>query len=241
MDRPWRWLLVSLLFALAFPSQAATLQVSPVRVDFAADQNAAGLGLRNPGDAPMYGQVRVFRWDQNADGDQLTPATEVVASPPLIKVDGHGGQFIRLVRVDHRSAAVEQSYRVLIDEIPAPDAPEQQGIAIRMRYSIPLFIAPDTSKAQADISWQLQRQGGKWLLTVNNRGNRHAQIGALSLTTADGRTLVVSEGLLGYALPGRERQWPVPAADKAGALNGQVQLKVDLDGRASAFTVIAQG
>ena len=48
----------------AVPVQAATLQISPVLVDLAPQQGATGIQLRNPGATPIYGQVRVYAWDQ---------------------------------------------------------------------------------------------------------------------------------------------------------------------------------
>jgi fimbrial chaperone protein len=42
-------------------SHAAVLQISPVMVDFDPSAVATGVTLRNPGDVPLYGQVRIFR------------------------------------------------------------------------------------------------------------------------------------------------------------------------------------
>lgn len=220
-------------------AHSAVLQVAPVKIDFSPQQNAAGIGLTNPGDEPIYGQVRVYHWDQNSGGDVLTPAKDVVASPPMIKVAAHGQQFIRLVRVDHQEAPVEQSYRLLIDEIVPPDAPQVQGIAIRMRYSIPVFIAAKAGNTEPQLDWRVRWHDNQWQLSVDNRGSSHAQVGALSLITAKGEDIVVSEGLLGYALPGRARQWPLPIKTAQG-LSGPLQIKVNLNGRAYTFNVVAQ-
>lgn len=229
-----------LLASLALPcAQAATLQVSPVKIDFAPGQNAAGLALNNPGDTPVYGQVRVFRWDQDAQGDVLSPSPEVVASPPIIQLAGRGQQLIRLVRVQPGNPAVEQSYRLLIDEIPPPGTDKHVGVAIRMRYSVPVFVAPAASAATA-LSWQVLRQDGQWLLRLDNHGQRHTQVGALTLQDAAGKTLQVSKGLLGYALAGHVRQWPLPA-NGAARLEGPLLIKVNLDGEPTTFKVAGEG
>lgn len=228
------WLLLASVAA-----QGAVLQVAPVKIDFSPQQNAAGIGLTNPGDEPMYGQVRVYHWDQNANGDVLTPAKDVVASPPMIKVAARGQQFIRLVRVDHQDAPVEQSYRLLIDEIVPPDTPQEKGISIRMRYSIPVFISAKADSSEPDLNWRVQWRDNQWQLSVDNRGISHAQVGALSLITASGEDIVVSKGLLGYALAGRARQWPLPIKTAQG-LSGPLKIKVSLNGRAYTFNVVAQ-
>ena len=220
-------------------AQGATLQVAPVKIDFVPGQNAAGLSLHNPGDAPVYGQVRVFRWDQDANGDVLSASPEVVASPPIIQLAGRGEQLIRLVRVQPGNPGVEQSYRLLIDEIPPPGTDKPVGVAIRMRYSVPVFVAPASSGAP-QLAWQVLRQDGQWLLRLDNRGQRHTQVGALTLQDAAGKTLQVSKGLLGYALAGHARQWPLPH-DGGARLDGPLLIKVNLDGHPSTFKVTGEG
>jgi hypothetical protein len=42
--------------------------------------------LQNLGEAPVYGQVRVYLWEQKDGDDVLTPTQEVVASPPIIQI-----------------------------------------------------------------------------------------------------------------------------------------------------------
>ena len=233
--------LCGLLLAACLMDQAdgATLQVSPVKVDFVPGQNAAGLALNNPGDTPVYGQVRVFRWDQDASGDVLSPSTEVVASPPIIQLAGHGHQLIRLVRVQPGNGTTEQSYRLLIDEIPPPDTDKHVGVVIRMRYSVPVFVAPKNEVAP-QLNWQVVRQDGHWLLRLDNRGQRHTQVGALTLQDAAGKALEVSNGLLGYALAGHARQWPLRSGSPV-KLDGPLLIKVNLDGQPSTFKVTGEG
>ncbi len=67
-------------------------------VDMSADANATGITLKNPGEKPLFGQVRVFRWDQASGEDTLTPTQDLVASPPLIQIGAHADQLVRLVR-----------------------------------------------------------------------------------------------------------------------------------------------
>ena len=66
------------------PVQAASLQVSPVTLLFQPGQPALGVTLRNTGDAPLTGQVRVFAWGQNGKEDTLDPVQALVASPPIM-------------------------------------------------------------------------------------------------------------------------------------------------------------
>jgi fimbrial chaperone protein len=217
-------------FVLGGLAQASTLQISPVTVELRADQPAAGVGLHNSGDKPLYGQVRVFVWTQNENGDVLEPTQSLVASPPIVQIAPNGDQLIRLVRVAPGPVATEQSYRLLIDEIPSADATPTTGVQVRLRYSVPVFVDATVPSAQPQLGWHLAKRDGAWFLAVENRGMRHAQIGALTLRNAAGQSFEVSRGLFGYALGGARREWRLPlnpSADLTGAvtvdgrINGQ--------------------
>jgi fimbrial chaperone protein len=209
---------------------AANLQISPVMINFRADQNAAGINLQNLGDAPAYGQVRVYVWDQKGGDDNLTPTQEVVASPPIVQIGPKGSQTIRLVRTGDMASASERTYRVLIDEIARDDGPAA-GVDIRLRYSVPVFVAPASDRGPENLAWTFFRKDGEWMLRVVNTGQRHAQIGAMSLTNQAGKDFVISKGLFGYVLAGSSREWRLPVA-KDAELDGPVAIKAFVNAKA---------
>ena len=207
------------VLAAGAPAHGANLQISPVSISFQPGQNAAGIQLQNNGDTPLYGQVRVYAWDQRDGVDALSPTTQLVASPPVIEIAANSTQTIRLVRRPGAQGAAgaggaEQTYRILIDELPRGDS-QQGNIAIRLQYSVPAFVLPADGQAAPRLEWSTFQRDGKWHLRAHNGGTLHAQIGATSVRVGE-RTVELSKGLLGYALPGRAREWPLPADVVAG-------------------------
>jgi len=197
-------------FIMACGAHAASLQISPVSISLRANQAAGGIGLQNLGERPVYGQVRVFAWDQRNGEDVLTPTDELVASPPIIEVVAKGTQTIRLVRKGGASpSGAERTYRLLIDEIPRDDE-QASGVAIRLQYSVPVFVAPSDAAAAPALAWSVLRKKDAWVLRLQNSGSVHAQVGAASLVDPAGKEIELSKGLLGYALAGREREWRLP-------------------------------
>jgi fimbrial chaperone protein len=210
-------------------AQAASLQISPVTVDMPANANAVGITLSNPGDQPLYGQVRVFRWGQGESGDTLDATQDIVASPPLIEIAPRSEQLVRLVRQAHDAVTVEQSFRVLIDEIPRPDSAAAGGVTIRLRYSVPIFVHPDGAIGRPDLSWQLLREPQGWMLRVSNAGHRRGQIGEVTLVAAD-KTWTLNKGLLGYVLAGQTQQWKVDL-DPGAVLQGPLTIRANINGQ----------
>ena len=105
----------------------------------------------------------------------MTPTDALAASPPLLQIGANAGQLIRLVRTAVDAPAAEESYRVLIDELPAPGTPVENGITIRLRYSVPVFVEPPGMPAPPR-AWRVERDAQGLRLAVDNRGGRRAQL-----------------------------------------------------------------
>lgn len=210
-------------------AHAASLQISPVMINLRATQAATGVSLQNDGDTPIYGQVRVFLWEQKGGDDVLTPTDELIASPPVMQIGPKSAQTIRLVR---RTGAVaagpERQYRVLIDEVPTT-AEARDGVAIKLQYSVPVFLAATTPNAAPQLAWQFFKRDDAWYLRVTNTGTLHAQIGATTLTVG-GKQHELSKGLLGYALAGRQREWRLNLAPTL-ALAGPLAIQSNINAR----------
>src|SRR5689334_20358942 len=72
--------------AVATAGSAASLRIEPVIIDVPAPGAAGLLTLHNDDMSEVTVQIRVFRWTQVNGKDALDPTTDVVASPPAIKL-----------------------------------------------------------------------------------------------------------------------------------------------------------
>jgi fimbrial chaperone protein len=239
------------LAAAVWPAaHAADLQVSPISLQFAAAEQAQGLWLSNTGNQPLRAQVRVQRWFQGNEGDQLEPARDLVASPPALEIAPGQRQLVRIVRPQPTTAAQERSYRLIVDELPAgagagvlnpqPLAAPAQGLQFLLRYSIPVFVAPQGPAApvpkQSDIR-SLSAQltvGAQTHLSVANAGVRRVRISQLVYEDAQGRRVTLVPGLLGYVLAGQQMRWVLPAGAR-GAPSGVLKARFNDDEQEQAF------
>lgn len=226
------WIAGSILMMLGIAAGAANLQISPVMVNLRAGQGASGISMQNLGETPVYGQVRVYLWEQQGGDDVLTPTQDVVASPPIIQIGPKSSQIIRLVRRSEQPPSGELCYRILIDEIPRDDNSPNSGVDIRLRYSVPMFVLPADERALTApaLAWSVFKKDGNWMLRARNSGQQRAQIGALTLVNPGGKPFVVAQGLFGYVLAGRLREWRLPVAKDAD-LNGTLEVKAIINTR----------
>jgi fimbrial chaperone protein len=204
-------------------ASAASLQVQPAMVDVAAPGGASSITLRNEGAAPIAVQVRVFRWSQ-ADGDErLEPTEEVVASPPEVTLAPHADYVARIVRVVKRPVGGEETYRLLVDELPDAAQAKANTIRLLVRHSIPVFFNTSDRTAPS-VDWSVARKGERLVLSARNNGDSHLRISALSLRDQKGKTISFGNGLVGYALGRSTMRWTVPGGAHGFATAGSVAI-----------------
>jgi len=210
---------------LALSAQAASLRISPIGLDLPSNQRAGSMTLVNTGGEPVNLQMRVFQWTQDAGEDVLTPTTALTVSPPAATIPPGASYTIRVARPAAAPVEGEQSYRLLIDELPKPIDPRtvDQGVSMVLRTSMPVFIAHP--KAMAQLAWRVWRDGQGLHAEVANQGNRHAKITGLSVQTSTGQTLAFGQGLNGYVLAGSRKRFDLPA-DTVPALGAGEPLKL---------------
>lgn len=114
-------LLSVLTAALVSPgaNSAATILLWPIDPWLAAENNATELWIQNQGDTPTTMQVRIVRWQQENGYERYKAQQEVVASPPIVRIEKGSKQLIRLIKQSTVPAGVEQAYRIIVDEIPS--------------------------------------------------------------------------------------------------------------------------
>src|SRR5262245_44897820 len=221
----------------ADPSWAASLQVSPVKVEVASPGAATTVKLRNEGTAPLNAQIRVFRWTQVNGEDKLEPTNDVVASPPIAKLAPKVDYTVRLVRVNKTPVSKEETYRLFVDELPDANNQRNRAVNLLLRYSIPVFFYPAAGNPPT-LTWSVEHSGGKLAVVAKNSGDRHLRISNLKLRDDKGGTISFGDGLSGYVLGGSSRRWLV-ASDK-GSLSAGSPIAVSAQGDQGPINASAQ-
>jgi fimbrial chaperone protein len=209
--------------------QAASLQVAPVLVEVPTPAVTATLRLHNEGTKPLDAQIRIFRWTQVDGVDSLTPTDDVAASPPAASLRPNIDYTVRIVRTTKEPVAKEESYRLLIDELPGPASGAVASVNIAMRYSIPVFFTVPGAAAAPKLSWELQRHANKPVIVVSNAGARRIRLANLKFTDGKGAVANFGDGLAGYVLGHSSRNFEVPAGAKGFGTGGVVSMSAQSD------------
>ncbi|CAI3128541.1 hypothetical protein MWMV2_MWMV2_01821 [Acinetobacter oleivorans] len=201
----------SLLLFLPSMLNAASIRLSPVSVEILNDQSASSISLYNQSNESSDLQVRVFEWRQNAGQDQLIPTDEIAVSPPFLKLQPNDSYNLRVVRINPVPVSGEQTYRIIIDELPKPidNRKVDQGVNVLLRSSLPLFVV--NKDAITKLTWSIQQEQNNSSLIINNVGNRHALLSNLTLvdTTANKSYAIKVNTVNGYILAGKARNFNI--------------------------------
>ena len=219
-----------LFLALGLPAQAGSLQVSTVSLDVVAPGAATTLILRNTGTEAISAQLRVFKWLQQNETEELIATEDVVASPPLAKLEPGQDYTVRIVRVARRPVEGEETYRLLVDELPQAQRAGGLGVKFALRYSQPVFFG-SASRVSPKLAWSAHASKGTLKLTAINSGERRVRLSAMKITNSGGQQIVSRDGLFGYVLGGARMTWDFPL-EKDKGISDNLHVAVSSDGGA---------
>ncbi|QNP50060.1 fimbrial biogenesis chaperone [Diaphorobacter aerolatus] len=167
---------------MASTVRAGGLEVSPTTLQITSQQSADGITLSNVGATALHAQVRVFAWSQQDNEDLLTPSNALIVSPPMLQIAPGSSQLLRVIRSSGAPApGTEQTYRLIIDEIPATVTPTDaagsappkglsNSLNFYMRYSLPVFLGDTNDAPKTQLTWRVDKAPREWTLTVTNNG-----------------------------------------------------------------------
>ena len=211
---------------------AASLDVNPVRIDLAGPGRPTELHLTNTGTQALSVQVDTRQWSQDANGaDELVDTKLLLAVPPLFTVAPGERQIVRIGYLGEVSADDEKSFRIIVTELaPSDHNKGEPGLAMRLRLSIPVFVAPASGVAVPEIVVSdFSPQADRASLILRNVGNAHAKLSGIDLRR-DGKWLPLpseSVNLIRYLLPNTQAEIAIP-----GDLRDLTALRIDTaDGR----------
>jgi fimbrial chaperone protein len=158
-----------LVFFTSFAS-AAQFSVSPVRIDFAAQDKTSSITVLNMGDSPLRIALEAKRWEQDQGGADLYTATsDLLFFPKQAEVAPHSKRVIRIGMLVPR-AEHEQAYRLYVNEQPPLKSEGGSQLAMVLSFGVPVFIQPQQVNLQAEAE-HLTVKNNKLSFTLKNTGN----------------------------------------------------------------------
>lgn len=218
-------LLMAPLASSPAQAQAGGIQVAPVLVSIPAERGISSLRVRNGRARATAFEIDAYHWRQEDGRDVLTPSGALIVAPGVFEIPAGGEQVVRL-GVRATSDGAEQSYRIVMRELPAaPGSGAVLGFMLEM--SLPVFITPAGAQGRLDA-----RIDGETLHIVN-AGDAHLQLTAIESLDAgslNGPRYLLAGGSAAISLPPRTRSIRLRAADVTGVQTERI-VDVSRQGR----------
>jgi fimbrial chaperone protein len=202
------------LFAIlaAAPARpAATLDIAPVLIDVAAPGATGTVSVKNDQARPISIQVRLFKWRQAEGEESYQPTEAVVASPPIATIEPGASLTIRVIRAAETPATTEESYRLVLDQLPEADRNGRAKVAMLLRQVLPVFFGP-ADRSPPAVSWSVARTAKGWSLRARNAGDQRLRVAEVTLNGPGKAPVKLGGGLLGYVLGHSDMSWTIAHA-----------------------------
>lgn len=195
---------------------AGAFIVNPVRIELSTTSPTAVLQVDNTQGSPVTIQLSTMAWSQPAGKDELKPTREILATPQIFTLQPGATQLLRIGALRKPDAEQELGYRLLLEEIPPPPAPDFKGLQVALRISLPIFIKP-AAAAHPQLSAVFRRDAPQALrVQLTNAGKAAAHLQNLSIhpDRNPDRTLAAHPSAV-YVLPGQTRELSLRLAETA--------------------------
>jgi fimbrial chaperone protein len=206
--------LLSASFAGAFVqrAQASAFEVAPISLTLSSKVSSGMLVVTNHSPEPLRFHITAFSWDQKPDGEMiLSPTKDLVFFPAMLTLNPQEARNLR-IGANVKPGAVEKSYRVFVQELPALASADQQPastVGVLTKMGVPVFLEAQTPKTTPSVA-SLSLQGSKLTFQIKNNGNVHFRPEAVIVRAKDGQTVLHTQEVDGwYVLAGKSTTYVV--------------------------------
>jgi fimbrial chaperone protein len=224
--------LTFLFFSLTVASVALAgeWRVAPIRLEFDARAKSGLITVFNEGDEKINFQVKAAEWTQDAEGkDQYQDTREVIFFPRIMALDKKGERVIRAgIRIP--ATTREKTYRLFIEEIPAPQKGEGTIVAINIRFGVPVFVKPLKEDPKGAIE-KTELSKSVLNMALKNTGNVHLVINSIDVKgkNAKGEETFSKELSGWYLLSGVKRLYTMPIPEALCKETSGLEIEVKTD------------
>jgi fimbrial chaperone protein len=193
-------LCAGLVTALLLANNVAEAQVliSPVAVELNARQRIATVTvtLSESARAPLRLQAGLQTWTQDIHGANTgEPSEDLLIIPAIAELKPGDKQVFRLALRRPGASTHELAYRLVLEDLNEPsatiDAGSGMSIFYRMRYDLPIMLAP-VEKLATNIRWKpciaansadgvSVQPGAKKCVRLVNAGNKRVKVASVIL------------------------------------------------------------
>lgn len=212
------------------PTATASVAVSPVLLELSEQQNKEVVRVTNTSDAAKSFEVNAVAWSQSDKEREIYAETdELLAVPPLFTLEPGQTQVVRIGLMRRADESTELAYRVFFTELAPPETDDEPftGVNMRLRFGVPVFVAP-LAPVETNIEFvKLSTVDGHTFMELRNSGNVHVKVNEIRYLAPFATNKEVTPTVF-YLHPGKTGYLPVELPDEHAS--GTIELVTDTAG-----------
>ncbi len=223
-------LICSFILLCPMEGMSVNFSVNPVRIFFNSENKTNVLTITNESNENVTLQIKAVTWTHDEDGKGIySPTEDIIFFPKIVTIKADEKKIIRLgVRVPGEKQ--EKTYRLFLEEIPAPSTTENTAVKIIMNVGVPIFLSPVKTEAKGVIE-KIDISKGDLNFVVRNDGNVHLILQSVRVTGvgASGGEVYGTEIAGGYLHHGKSRGFTIkiPEENCLNIINIDIEIKTD--------------
>lgn len=223
--------LLALSIGLASASSfAANFAVNPLKVVLSPQKNSEILSIHNSANLPLRLQIEAKNWSVGANGEWvLTDTDDLIYTPELLEI-GPGQDAVLRVGSDNPPDEKEQSYRLLMTEIPdaSTATTTKNGVELKVRtqLSLPVFIEPPVPVQPELHITNVQQKNADMRISIINKGTQRTDAQGVSVNVLDasGKSIDKQQETISYALSNSSVNLDLKVKPETCAVSDSVQV-----------------
>ena len=185
---------------------AVSIELTPLQIKLSANAKVAVSMVRNAGTEESVMQVTLNKWTLDGERYAYAQSQELVFTPATFRLAPGKQQIVRVSLLAGPPAANENSYRLLVEEVPPPPSPNVTQTRLVVRHDLPVFVMQtEAPKLALDISLDCAVDGARLRLT--NTGNVHTRLHSVVLHGTPVAQVLGSWDTFDYLLPNARKSW----------------------------------
>jgi len=192
-------LLVSLITLTLSHTNSFAQSVQPMifELEPSGSNSSESLRIENPNSGPMTVEIVPLKIiiDEHGKETNVLAEDDFLIYPPQTIIQPNSTQSVKVKYIGDPSIEVSQAYRISVNQLPVDLNTDGSGVSILTKFLTIANVSPVKSRPNLKVTNITESNDEKWLVTIENTGNRFGSLSSTSWELESHDQLISSKTL----------------------------------------------
>ena len=191
-------LMSAIMLMLAFGNGfAQSVQPMIFELEPSGSKSSESLRIENPNSGPMTVEIVPLKIiiDEHGKETNVLAEDDFLIYPPQTIIQANSVQAVKVKYIGDPSIEVSQAYRISVNQLPVDLNSDGSGVSILTKFLTIANVSPVKSRPNLKVTNIAESDDEKWLVTIENTGNRFGSLSSTSWELESHDQLITSKTL----------------------------------------------